>query len=127
MTTQISTDTKVSDLLAKVMPDLTKEALAKTNAANEFGGTELSLMVEASQSTYGYILKDGKDVDVVEGAIDNPTVLLKVSEDDIQKMITNQELDMLLSLTTDLTKSKYDCVKGLNGGFNAKLARQRAG
>ena len=29
---------------------------------------------------------------------------------------------MLLSLTTDLTKSKYDCVKGLNGGFNAKLA-----
>lgn len=124
MTNQISTETKVTELLTKVMPDLTKEALIKTNAANEFEGTELSLMVEASQNSYGYILKNGKDVDVIEGAIDNPTVVLKVSEDDIQKMITNQELDMLLSLTTDLTKSKYDCVKSLNGGFNAKLANE---
>ena len=124
MAASIPVDTSVKELLTKVMPDLTKQAFAESNAAAEFAGTEITMQVDMPTSSYGYVLKDGKDIDVKEGKLDSPMVVLKVTEEDIQKMIQNQELDMLLGMTTDLNQSKYNCIKNISGGFNAKLANE---
>ncbi|MBU0994650.1 MAG: SCP2 sterol-binding domain-containing protein [Proteobacteria bacterium] len=124
MVASIPVDTSVKELLTKVMPELTQKAFAETNAVAEFAGTEITMQVDTSKGSYSYVLKNGKDIDVNEGQLENPMVVLKVTEDDIKKMITNQELDMLLGMTTDLTKTKYNCIKNLNGGFNAKLSNE---
>lgn len=122
MTPSIPVDTSVKELLTKVMPELTQKAFTETNAAAEFAGTQITMQVDMPGGSYCYVLKDGKQIDVKEGKLENPMVVLKVAEEDIKKMITNQELDMLLGMTTDLTKAKYNCIKNLTGGFNAKLA-----
>ena len=69
------------------------------------------------------MVKNGTDFDVKEGGLDNPLVKTTLSKDDLEKMVaTNNSLDMLLGIQSDLNKRKYDTLQTLKGCFVAVLA-----
>lgn len=117
----ITKDTSINELLTTIMAEEIKEALDKNNAADQLNGTEFKMSLDVSGKQYSYVLKDGASVEVIEGNLDEKMILLKISEDDLQKMIATQELDMIMGITTKIDKVKYDTIKKLKGSFQAVL------
>jgi len=118
----IPTSTSVQDLLTDVMPKFAKEALVANNAAAELGGTEISMVVEVNSNTYSYVVKDGKELTAQSSPVSNPMLKLKISEDHLKKMIETKNLDMILGITNDINKIKYNALSSLKGSFTAEVA-----
>lgn len=118
----IPSDISINELLTELSPKLAKEGIESGGKLDELSGTEFTLVVEVDgEGTYSYIVKDGKDFDVRAEAIDDPMVKIQLSKDDMEKMIQTSNLDMLLGIQQDLTKTKYNTLKVLKGSFNAEL------
>ncbi|MFP4446263.1 MAG: SCP2 sterol-binding domain-containing protein [Desulfosudaceae bacterium] len=118
----IPKDISIKDLLLDFSPNTAKKMIAESGAAAQLGGTEFSMVVEVGGKKYSYVVKDGTDFDVKEGDLDNPLVRITISEDDMQKMIETNSLDMLLGIQSDLNKTKYEALQRLKGRMIAKLA-----
>ncbi len=117
----IPTDIGVEELLSEKIPEITKTALTQSNAAADLSGTEISMMIDTGTVSVSYTLKDGKDIDVSQGVNDNAMLKLNVDHSDLEKMIKSNNLDMLLGLQSDISKSKYDALKSLKGSFIAEI------
>ncbi len=113
--------TSIVDLFTKVMPQLSKEALEASGKAAELAGTEVTMAIETSDAKFAFTIKDGVDVNVSEGDIDAPNIRMNISTADLEKMIANQELDMLLGMSSDLNVSKVEAIKLLSGTMNVVL------
>ncbi len=118
----IPKDIRIKDLLLDFSPNMAKQMIAESGAAAQLGGTEFSMMLEVGGDKYSYVVKDGTDFDVKEGELDNPMVKIVISEEDMQKMIDTNSLDMLLGIQSDLNKAKYDALKNLKGKMIANLS-----
>ncbi|MFH1888014.1 MAG: SCP2 sterol-binding domain-containing protein [Pseudomonadota bacterium] len=119
---EVPQNISIKDLLLDFSPKMTKEAIALSGNAASLAGTEFTLVVDVSGTTYRYIVKNGKDFDVAEGDLETPLVRVRVSKEDLTRMIQKNELDMLLGIQNDLTRAKYDAMKRLKGTMTAKLA-----
>jgi putative sterol carrier protein len=117
----VPADTSVEKLLGEIMPKVAKEQLASSNAATELAGTEITMVVEVAGDQYSYTLKNGAEVDFKKGDLATPKLRLKVSKEDIEKMIKTQNLDMLLGIQNDLNKAKYNALNSLKGSFVAEI------
>ncbi|MBP7738246.1 MAG: SCP2 sterol-binding domain-containing protein [Spirochaetes bacterium] len=117
----IPADTSVEKLFAEIMPSVSKDMLASSNAATDLAGTEITMVVDVSGEQYSYTLKNGANVEFKKGDIANPKLRLKVSKDDIEKMIKTQNLDMILGIQNDLNKAKYNALNSLKGSFVAEI------
>ncbi len=117
----IPADTSVEKLLSEIMPSVAKDQLANSNAATDLAGTEITMVVDVSGDQYGYTLKNGANVEFKKGDIDNPKLRLKVSKEDMEKMIKTQNLDMILGIQNDLNKAKYNALNSLKGSFVAEI------
>jgi len=111
----------IKELLTEFSPYIAKEAIKSSGAEQELKGTVFTLVVEVSGQKYSYLVKDGVDFDIKEGDIDAPLVRVKISKENIEKMIETNSLDMLLGIQTDLNKQKYNVLKSLKGSFTAEL------
>jgi len=118
----INPNTSISDLLGKIMPEFAQEKLKETGAAQQLAGTEITMVVNVGSSTYSYILKDGASVDCKQADLDNPMLRLKITEDDMKKMIETGNLDMILGIQNDVNKAKYNALKSLKGSFIAEVS-----
>ena len=118
----INPSTSISDLLGKIMPEFAQEKMAETGAAQQLGGTEISMVVSVGSSMYGYVLKDGATVTCTQGDLPNPMLRLKITEDDMKKMIETGNLDMILGIQNDINKAKYNALKSLKGSFIAEVS-----
>lgn len=118
----INPSTSISDLLGKIMPEFAQEKLVETGAAQQLGGTEISMVVSVGSSMYGYVLKDGSTVTCTQGDLPNPMLRLKITEDDMKKMIETGNLDMILGIQNDINKAKYNALKSLKGSFIAEVS-----
>jgi putative sterol carrier protein len=49
-------------------------------------------------------------------------VTVRIPEDHLAKMIQNNELGIILTLITELNRTKYETVKNLHGSFNVELS-----
>jgi putative sterol carrier protein len=112
----------IKDLLLDFSPKMAKEMIAKSGAAAELAGTEFSMVVDVSGTKYSYVVKNGTEFDVKEGALASPMVVIGIAEEDLKKMIETNSLDMLLGIQSDLNKRKYQALKTLKGKMTAKLA-----
>ncbi len=117
----IPTDTSVEKLLGEIMPSVAKDQLASSNAATDLAGTEITMVVDVAGDQYSYTLKNGAEVVFKKGDIASPKLRLKVSREDIEKMIKTQNLDMLLGIQNDLNKAKYNALNSLKGSFVAEI------
>ena len=118
----ITPDTSVKQLMTKIMPEFAKQKLDETGAAQQLAGTEISMVVNVGGINYGYVLRDGNSVEFKEGDIDNPMLRLKISEDDMKKMIETGNLDMILGIQNDINRAKYNALKSLKGSFVAEVS-----
>jgi putative sterol carrier protein len=120
----IPADTSVADLLSKIMPSVVEDLLATNSAAQELSGTQICMVVEVNGEKYAYTLKDGKTLSFTKGDISGTNMYIKITEDDLKKMIQTQNLDMLFGLQSDLNKSKYNALNSLKGSFTAEIANE---
>src|SRR4030042_3057164 len=118
----IPADTSVEKLLSEVMPKVALEQLTNSNAPTELAGTEITMAVDISGDVYSYTLKDGSKVTFNKGDIASAKLRLKISKDDMEKMIKTQNLDMILGIQNDLNKAKYNALNSLKGSFVAEIA-----
>ena len=114
-------DISIQDLFLDFSPKMAQTILAESGNQAALEGTEFSLVIDISGTTYAYIVKDGKDFDVKEGDLDNPLVRIAVSKEDLEYMISTGNLDMLLGIQNDLSKAKYDALQRIKGTMTAEL------
>ena len=112
----------IKELLTQVMPQISKQALEEQGKVAELSGTEVTMTVETSSEKYSFVIKDGVNVTVTEGDMASPNVRMRISNDDLQKMITQGELDMLLGMSSDLNAQKVSTLKQLSGAMKVNLA-----
>jgi len=117
----IPSDISIKELLTEFSPNLAKEMILQNGGAEELKGTVFSMVVEVSGEKYSYEVKDGVDFNVNEGDLDSPMVRLMISEEDILKMIQTQNLDMLIGMQSEMSKTKFNALKSLKGSICAEL------
>ncbi|MEW5737266.1 MAG: SCP2 sterol-binding domain-containing protein [Thermodesulfobacteriota bacterium] len=112
----------IDDLLLQFSPDMAKGIIALSGKAAELAGTTFSLCIDVSGDLYSYVVKDGAEFDVKKGSIANPMVHIKISKEDLAKMIKTNSLDMLLGIQNDLSRAKYDALNRVKGQMTAVLS-----
>lgn len=120
--TAIQPTTSINSLLSVVLPERTKESISTRGAVEELKDTVITMTLDVSGKYYSYKVINGSDIEVVYDKIDNAMVTICVSEEELAKMIQNNELDIILMVITELNKTKYETVKNLNGSFKAELS-----
>lgn len=118
----VPADITIEDLLLKFSPDMAKSIIALSGKAEELKGTTFSLSIDVSGTVYSYLVKDGAEFDVKQGAVEKPMVLIKISKEDLTKMIKTNSLDMLLGIQNDLSKAKYEALGRVKGTMTAVLS-----
>lgn len=116
----VAPNTSVEQFLSEIMPKLASEMIQNSSAPKELAGTEITMVVEVDGKSYGYKVKDGKELSTT-GDISNAMLRLKISGSDMKKMIENNHLDMLVGMQKDLTRARYNALSSLKGSFIAKL------
>ncbi len=114
-------DTSVEQLLLEIMPKVAAEILKEGNAAEELAGTEITMVVEMDGKPYSYRVKDGRELDFTMGDTENAMLRLKLSGEDMEKMIQTGNLDMILGMQNDLNKAEYNTLSTLKGKFIAEI------
>lgn len=114
--------TSINDLLTVVLPQRTKESISTRGVAEELKDTVITITLDVSGKYYSYKVTDGIEIEIVSDKIDNAMVTIRVSEDELAKMIINDELDYILMVITELNRTKYETLKNLNGSFKAELS-----
>jgi SCP-2 sterol transfer family. len=117
----VPADTSVDKLLSEIFPKVAQEQLANNSAAADLSGTEISMVVDVSGDMYTYMIKDGLKVSYKKGDQANAKLRLKLTKEDLEKMIKTQNLDMILGMQNDLNKSKYNALNSLKGSFVAEI------
>lgn len=118
---EVPKDTSIKTLLAEIMPAMTQDVLKEKNSKAELDGTEISMVVEVGSSIYSYLLLNGEEVKTAESDVDGAMLRMKISEDDLKKMIETGNLDMILGVQQDLTRAKYNAISSLRGSFIAEV------
>lgn len=118
----IQADTSVKDLLSTVLPEKTTESIAARGAVQDLEGTTVTMCLDISGDHYSYNLTNGNNIEVTNEKNDDAMVVIRVSEEDLTKMIQNNELDIIQMVITELDKTKYETLRRLNGTFKAELS-----
>ena len=118
----VPTDIGIRELLTDFAPKMAQGVIALSGRAEELNGTRFTLVLDISGDKVSYDVKNGAEFNVAEGDLDNPMVRIRVSKEDLQKMIETQNLDMLLGIQNDLSRQKYDVLNRLRGTMTAVLA-----
>jgi putative sterol carrier protein len=87
-------------------------------------GTEVKLQFDVNGSSYGLVVKDAKDLEVKEGALDDPTVKLAMSEDVFRRAVTGK-LEGATDTFTDVSqinRNRYDQLVATKGTLILDLA-----
>ncbi len=120
----IPTDISIKELLTEVSPKMAKEMLEESGKVAELAGTEFALVVDVSGEIYSFRVKDGTDFDVQQADLDDAQARVMITKEDLEKMIATNNLDMLMGMQSDLSKSKYDTLTRLKGCMVAELENE---
>lgn len=115
-------DISIQNLLTGFAPDMARQSIADAGSAAQLAGTEFSLVMDISGDLYHYVVKNGTEFLVGKGDLAAPMVRVKVSREELEKMIQTQNLDMLLGIMKDLTRAKYDALQRVRGQMIAELS-----
>ncbi len=119
----VPAETSIQELLTEYGPKMVKESVENQGRTEELKGTEFTLVIDVDGEKYSFVVKDGTDVQVgTDKDLDNAMVRYMISRDDLERMIANQQLDMLLGIMTDLNQQKYQTLQGLKGVMTAILS-----
>jgi len=118
---KVPVDTSVSDFLTNVYPKLSAEMAASNPSASELSGCTITMVISVNGESYSYMVKDGTTVEFKAGEIEKPMLKLKMTKDELDKMIKTENLDMILGMQNGLNKAKYNALNSLKGSFLAAV------
>ena len=123
-------DIKVSDFFKNEVPKVFKEGLGKVNTAS-LQGTEFSLQFNITGAgAYCLKVKDGKDLQIVEGGVDKADIMLELSEKDFRDSISGivpGTMDIFMNMDQVANRDKLDQVKKVAGTLNLDLTKPDGG
>lgn len=118
---KIPANTSVSDFLTSVYPKVSAEMAATNPSSSELSGCTITMVISVNGESHSYIVKDGKTIEYKAGEIEKPMLKLKITKDELDKMIKTENLDMILGMQNGLNKAKYNALNSLKGSFLAAV------
>ncbi len=106
----------VKEYFDEYVPKIFAEQVAGT-AALGMEGTEVGVQFDVDGTTYSLVVKDGKELEVKEGPVDNPLVKLTMNEDVFRAAVTGK-MEGATDMFTDMSqmnKARLDQIKGVSG------------
>lgn len=106
----------VKEYFDEYVPKIFEEQVAGS-AALGMEGTEVGVEFEVDGSSYSLLVKDGKELQVKEGAVDKPLVKLTLSEDVFRSAVTGKmagATDMFTDMS-QMNKARLDQLSGVAG------------
>ena len=125
---EISEDVSVKEYFEEYVPKIFAEQVSQVSPS-EMEGTEFGVQFDIlgdEKQTYGIIVKDAKELEVVSGPIENPIITIGLSEDAWREAVTGK-LEGAVDAFTDMgqmtSRARYDMVKDTKGTMNLELSR----
>jgi putative sterol carrier protein len=79
------------------------------------------MVVDVSGERYSYILKNGSAVEFKKEDLPNPKVRIKISKEEIEKLIKTQNIEMITGMQNGLNKATYHALNTLKSSFLAEI------
>ncbi len=115
-------DVTVEQYFDEYVPQIFKDQVGSGVLGME--GTEIGVQFDIDGKTYSLLVKDGKDLEVKQGPVDNPLIRLELSEDTFKDAVTGK-LEGVTDIFTDMsqmTKARYEQIKGVKGTLKLDLS-----
>lgn len=119
-------DITVKQYFEEIVPKMVEEQLAKAPIAG-MEGTEFTIEfdVKGDQDyVYGITVKDAKDVNIAEGALESPMIKLELSEDVWRKAVTGKlegAMDAFTNMGEVANRKRYDALRSTKGTMNLEV------
>lgn len=117
----------VKEYFQEIVPKMVEEQLSGS-AITGMEGTVFTVEFDVKgdqEYAYGITVKDAKDLEVSEGALDSPMIKVVVSEDVFRKAVTGKmegAMDMFTDMGQMASRKRYDTLASLRGTMNVELA-----
>ncbi len=127
---EVQWDIGVEKFFEEIVPQLFRDEL-KQNPVQDMGGLDFKLQFKITGdriATYGIIVKNGTDLQIIPTGIPDPQISFELNEQDWRDSITGKEggeavMGMFFNPSM-LNKKKYDSLLGVKGILNLALARE---
>ncbi len=126
---EVRDDISVKEYFQEIVPQIFQDALGGVTITG-MEGTTFSVqfdIVDGQTQTYSLVIKDAKDLEVVEGPVENPTLRLELSEDLWRGAVTGK-IEGLLDNFTDMgqlaNRSRYDKIVETKGTLGLELTME---
>ncbi len=127
---EIPADISVKKYFEEIVPQLFQSEL-KNHPVKGMEGIDFKLQFKITgdtTSTYSVVVKNGSDLQIMEGSIPDPHLSFELNEKDWRDSITGKEgagsvMDMFFNPSM-LSRSKYDSLVGVKGSLNLALGRE---
>jgi hypothetical protein len=122
----VSEDMGVKEYFEEFVPKMFEEQLSKNPVAG-MEGTDFTVEFDISNGTnaiYGISVKDAKEFQVSEGAMQSPMVKIELSEDVWRKAVTGKmggAMDMFTDASQMANRRRYDALASTKGTMNLQL------
>ena len=117
----------VKEYFEEVVPKMVEEQLSGT-AITGMEGTAFTVEFDIKgdqEYVYGITVKDAKDLQVSEGALDSPMIKVVITEDVWRKAVTGKmegAMDMFTDMSQTANRKRYDTLASTRGTMNIELA-----
>lgn len=127
---EVQWDIGVEKFFEEIVPQLFRDEL-KNNPVQDMDGFDFKLQFKITgdrSATYGIIVKNGTDLQIIPTGIPYPQISFELNEQDWRDSITGKEgaeavMGMFFNPSM-LNKKKYDSLLGVKGILNLALARE---
>jgi len=126
---EVNEDVTVKEYFEDYVPKMFAEQVSGASPSG-MEGTEFSLQFEImgdEKQTYGLLVKDAKELEVVSGPVQDPIVTIELSENVWRESVTGKlegVVDNFTGMGQEASRARYDQVKGIKGTLNLELTRQ---
>ena len=116
-------DVTVKDYFTNYVPKMFEEQLGGKSIPG-MENTEFTLQFTIDGTVMGVIVKDAKELQVVDGGLDKAMMAVEISEAVWREAITGKlpGSEMFTDLGQTASRKMYDAVKGVKGTMNLELS-----
>jgi putative sterol carrier protein len=126
---QVNDDVTISDYFKDFVPRMFEEQLQGASITGMDGTTAkmmFNIASDGARHTYGLIIKDAKEMEVVEGPVDDALVTLGMDEATWRDAVTGKlagAIDMFTDVNKVANRARFDKIKDMKGKLVLDLTK----